>query len=110
MFPSNNLLAAQLQQIAQIIQVRETLGVTRQIFFAGLGNFDTHANQLDIQSSLLAQLNAGMDAFFHATEELGLPDEITTFTMSDFSRACSPTPIMAATMPGVVITSLWAER
>jgi uncharacterized protein (DUF1501 family) len=89
-FPSNNLLAAQLQQIAQIIQVRETLGVTRQIFFAGLGNFDTHANQLDIQSGLLAQLGPAMGAFFKATQELSLSDEITTFTMSDFSRAMQP--------------------
>ncbi len=89
-FPANNSLAAQLQQIAQIIQVRSALGVRRQIFFAGLGNFDTHANQLDLQSGLLAQVNSAMAAFYEATKELELEDEITTFTMSDFSRAMEP--------------------
>jgi uncharacterized protein (DUF1501 family) len=89
-FPTNNSLAAQLQQIAQIIQVRAALGVTRQIFFAGLGNFDTHAKQLDLQGGLLSQVNSAMAAFYQATVELGLADQITTFTMSDFSRAMEP--------------------
>jgi uncharacterized protein (DUF1501 family) len=89
-FPANNSLALQLQQIAQIIQVRSALGVGRQIFFAGLGNFDTHANQLGTQSNLLAQVSPAMAAFYQATVELGLANQITTFTMSDFSRAFQP--------------------
>jgi uncharacterized protein (DUF1501 family) len=89
-FPANNNLAAQLQQIAQIIQVRQALGVTRQIFFAGLGNFDTHSGQLAIQGGLLSQLDAAMSAFYQATQELGVADQVTTFTMSDFSRAMQP--------------------
>jgi uncharacterized protein (DUF1501 family) len=89
-FPSGNSLGAQLQQIAQIIQVRQALGVGRQIFFAGLGNFDTHAGQLDIQSGLLSQLDGAMGAFYQATQELALANQITTFTMSDFSRAMQP--------------------
>src|SRR6202012_5478493 len=40
-FPAGGL-GAQLQQIAQIIQVRAALGVNRQIFFCAVGNFDTH--------------------------------------------------------------------
>jgi uncharacterized protein (DUF1501 family) len=89
-FPSGNSLAAQLQQIAQIIQVRQSMGVTRQIFFAGLGNFDTHSDQLDIQGGLLSQVGPAMAAFYAATQELGLDDDVTTFTMSDFSRALQP--------------------
>jgi uncharacterized protein (DUF1501 family) len=89
-FPANNSLAAQLQQIAQIIQVRAALGVTRQIFFAGLGNFDTHSGQLALQGSLLSQISPAMAAFYQATQELGLANQITTFTMSDFSRALQP--------------------
>ncbi len=89
-FPANNILAAQLQQIAQIIQVHKALGVTRQIFFAGLGNFDTHANQLGTQAALLSQLSPAMGAFYQATQELNLHDQVTTFTMSDFNRAFQP--------------------
>ena len=89
-FPANNSLAAQLQQIAQIIQARQALGVTRQIFFAGLGNFDTHGAQLGTQAQLLSLVSPAMAAFYQATLEMGLGNQITTFTMSDFSRALQP--------------------
>jgi uncharacterized protein (DUF1501 family) len=89
-FPANNSLAAQLKQIAQIIQVRSALGVQRQIFFASLGNFDTHANQLNLQNALLAQISPALAAFYNATVELSVASEVTTFTMSDFSRTFQP--------------------
>jgi uncharacterized protein (DUF1501 family) len=89
-FPTGNGLAAQLQQIAQIIQVRAALGVQRQIFFAGIGNFDTHADQLTLQSSLLAEISPALAAFYAATEELNVASNVTTFTMSDFSRTFQP--------------------
>jgi uncharacterized protein (DUF1501 family) len=89
-FPANNGLGAQLQQIAQIIQVRSALSVQRQIFFAGIGNFDTHAGQLGLQSSLLAEISPALAAFYNATVELGVSSEVTTFTMSDFSRTFQP--------------------
>jgi uncharacterized protein (DUF1501 family) len=89
-FPANNGLAAQLQQIAQIIQVRSALGVNRQIFFAGIGNFDTHSDQLPLQGALLAAISPALAAFYQATQELGLQNNVTTFTMSDFSRTFQP--------------------
>ena len=89
-FPANNGLAAQLKQIAQIIQVRAALGVQRQIFFASLGNFDTHADQLTLQSALLAEISPALAAFYNATVELNVSSEVTTFTMSDFSRTFQP--------------------
>lgn len=89
-FPTGNSLAAQLQQIAQIIQVRGALGVSRQIFFAGIGNFDTHSNQLALQNALLAQISPAMNAFYDATVEMGVQTNVTSFTMSDFSRTFQP--------------------
>jgi uncharacterized protein (DUF1501 family) len=89
-FPANNALAAQLQQIAQIIQVRSALGVNRQIFFAGIGNFDTHSDQLPLQGALLAAISPALAAFYQATQELGVQNSVTTFTMSDFSRTFQP--------------------
>jgi uncharacterized protein (DUF1501 family) len=89
-FPANNGLASQLTQIAQLILVRAALGVERQIFFAGIGNFDTHSTQLTLQNSLLAQVSAALGAFYQATIELGVQSEVTTFTMSDFSRTFQP--------------------
>jgi len=89
-FPTGNGLASQLQQIAQIIQVRAALGVSRQIFFCGVGNFDTHSDQLVLQNGLLAQLSAAMNAFYAATVEMGVQNSVTSFTMSDFSRTFQP--------------------
>jgi uncharacterized protein (DUF1501 family) len=89
-FPANNALAAQLKQIAQIIQVRAALGVSRQIFFCGIGNFDTHADQLTLQNALLASISPALAAFYAATVEMGVQTNVTTFTMSDFSRTFQP--------------------
>jgi uncharacterized protein (DUF1501 family) len=88
-FPATPL-GAQLAQIAQIIQVRAALGVQRQIFFAGVGNFDTHSDQLTLQAALLAQISPAMNAFYQATQELGIPNQVTGFTMSDFARTFQP--------------------
>jgi len=89
-FPTGNPLASQLQQVAQIIQVQAALGVSRQIFFCGVGNFDTHSNQLTLQNNLLAALSPALGAFYNATVELGIQNSVTTFTMSDFSRTFQP--------------------
>jgi uncharacterized protein (DUF1501 family) len=89
-FPPKNGLASQLMQIAQIIQVRAALGVSRQIFFAGIGNFDTHSGQIDLQGQLLAEISPALAAFYQATQELGVASNVTTFTMSDFSRTFQP--------------------
>lgn len=89
-FPASNGLASQLKQIAQIIQARAALGVTRQIFFAGIGNFDTHSDQVAQQGALLASISPALAAFYQATQELGVSSNVTTFTMSDFSRTFQP--------------------
>jgi len=89
-FPTGNSLASQLKQVAQIIQVRAALGVSRQIFFCGIGNFDTHSNQLTLQNNLLAAISPALGAFYNATVELGVQNSVTTFTMSDFSRTFQP--------------------
>ena len=90
MFPTANGLASQLKQIAQIIQVRAALGVSRQIFFCGIGNFDTHSDQINLQGNLLAAISPALAAFYAATQELGVANNVTTFTMSDFSRTFQP--------------------
>lgn len=89
-FPKTNL-AAQLEQVAQIIQVQSYLGMRRQIFFCSLGGFDTHAGELQTHNNLYPQLSAALAAFYDATVELGMAQNVTTFTESDFSRTFQPT-------------------
>ncbi|MBS1813380.1 MAG: DUF1501 domain-containing protein [Acidobacteria bacterium] len=88
-FPAGGL-GAQLKQVAQIIQARSAFGVKRQIFFCGIGNFDTHAGQLAIQATLLSGIGPAIAAFYQATQELGVTNNVTSFTMSDFSRTLQP--------------------
>ena len=89
-FPTGNGLAAQLQQVARLMQTRNALGITRQIFFCTLGSFDTHFDQTALQSVLLRQLGDAMASFYQATAEIGLANNVTTFTMSEFNRALQP--------------------
>ncbi len=88
-FPKSGL-GSQLSQVAQILKVRSALGLSRQIFFCSLGGFDTHNNQIATQQALYSQLSPAMNAFYNATVELGLAQQVTTFTMSDFSRTFQP--------------------
>jgi uncharacterized protein (DUF1501 family) len=88
-FP-NNGLASQLKQVAQIISVRSALGLQRQIFFVSIGGFDTHSDQLNAQNNLYTQVSQAMNAFYQATVEIGAATDVTTFSLSDFSRTYVP--------------------
>jgi uncharacterized protein (DUF1501 family) len=89
-FPTNNGLASQLKQVAQVIAARSALSINRQIFFCSLGGFDTHSDQLGTQAALLTQLSQAMSAFYQATQELGVANSVSTFTLSEFSRTFQP--------------------
>jgi len=88
-FPSS-LLGGQLAEVAKIVQVRSALGVTRQIFFVSVGNFDTHSDQLALQSRLLSELSPAVAAFYQALQELSVANQVTAFTCSDFARTFQP--------------------
>jgi len=85
-FPAGNPLAANLKMVAQMLSARGSLQVSRQTFFIGMGDYDTHGDQLRRHDILLAQLSSALDAFYKATVELGIADQVTTFTTSDFGR------------------------
>jgi uncharacterized protein (DUF1501 family) len=85
-FPTGNPLAANLKMVAQMLSARDALEVKRQTFFIGMGDFDTHGDQLRRHDILLAQLSSALAAFYQATEELGIANQVTTFTTSDFGR------------------------
>lgn len=87
-FPDNGL-AEQLKMVARMIKVRATLGLKRQIYFVSMGGFDHHDGLLTSQPVLLAQLSRAIKAFYDATIELGVANNVTTFTASDFGRTLS---------------------
>ncbi len=89
-------LQAQLQMVARLIAVRDRLdsNVQRQVFFVRLGGWDTHSNQLDGgpegHPSLLAQLDQSLHQFNSALGDLGVQNEVTTFTATEFGRSLTP--------------------
>lgn len=79
-------LRRQLRTVARLISQRVELSMSRQIFFVGLGGFDTHDFQLVDQPKLLAQVSSSIKAFFDAMTEIGMSEQVTLFTQSDFAR------------------------
>lgn len=81
-------LTSQLEVVARLIAAgREVLGLKRQVFFVGLGGFDTHSRLVEDHTPLLTALDAGLAGFHRATTAMGLGDRVTTFTASDFGRS-----------------------
>jgi len=83
---ATNNLAVQLQSVARVIAARSTLGVGRQVFFVQMGGFDTHDNQNVGQGDLMARLDHAMAYFDETLGLLGVQNQVTTFTASDFGR------------------------
>jgi uncharacterized protein (DUF1501 family) len=79
-------VARQLIRVARMIEARSTLGHSRQTFFVNQGGYDTHANQIALQASLFTDLAQAMLGFNKAMKALGLNENVTCFTMSDFGR------------------------
>ena len=97
-------LSPQLQMVARLIAAGSTaasnggFGMKRQIFFCQVGGYDLHTGQTDYSNNnpnnvmlgahtnLLAELSQSMYAFQRAMEQLGLSNNVTSFTASDFGR------------------------
>ena len=85
-FDSTNSLATQLQLVARMIAARGSLGVSRQVFFVSLGGFDMHDLLVAQHPSQLALIDDALGSFYQATVELGVANQVTAFTASDFGR------------------------
>lgn len=79
-------LEQQLRTVAKLISQRNSLGITRQIFFVSTGGFDSHDDQNDDQPALLGNISSALSRFYAATEELGVQNSVVSFTQSDFAR------------------------
>jgi uncharacterized protein (DUF1501 family) len=97
-------LSPQLQMVARLIAAGSTaaanggFGMKRQIFFCQVGGYDLHTGQtsysnntpnnvlLGAHTNLLAELSQSLYAFQRAMEQLGLSNNVTSFTASDFGR------------------------
>jgi uncharacterized protein (DUF1501 family) len=79
-------LSQNLRMVARSIASREQLGAKRQIFYVDIGGFDNHDELINNHSQLMQIVDNAFTEFYAATEELGVSDCVTTFTISDFAR------------------------
>ncbi len=95
-----NYLAAELRMVAALIRASVQLGVgnsalKRQIFFVGIGGFDTHGTEFwDNNPRINTQISKAINAFWTAmgnVQVTGSPgataqSKVTLMTMTDFGR------------------------
>lgn len=79
-------IAKQLLRTARMIAERESLGHAKQTFFVAQGGYDTHTNELDTHKTLYAELSIALASFYTAMTALGINNNVTAFTMSEFGR------------------------
>lgn len=83
---SPNEIAQSFQMVAKTIAARQTLGFKRQTFFILFGGWDHHDEVLNNQQLMLSVVSKGLQEFYAALVELGVQNNVTTFTASDFGR------------------------
>lgn len=82
----NSPLAQQLKIVARIIGARQALGARRQVFFVSQNGYDNHTGLNDTHPALLRELGQSLAVFQQALSSLGVADQVTTFTASEFGR------------------------
>lgn len=85
-FPDTKL-GRQLGGIAQTMSLRTEIGVSRQVFYAATGGYDTHDSQANDLPVNHLEMDEAVAAFHAAMLELGLWNDVLLFTMSDFGRS-----------------------
>jgi uncharacterized protein (DUF1501 family) len=82
-------LSQQLSMVARLIRARTALDQRKQIYFVQVGGYDLHDRLLVEHADLLGALSRCLNAFYDATVEMGVANQVTTFTASDFGRTLS---------------------
>ena len=83
---TDNYLSSSFQMAAYAIAAHESLSQKRQIIFIDYGGWDHHDEVLVSQADMLSELDTALGEFQQAIDELGLGQQVTTFTLSEFGR------------------------
>ena len=88
-FTASNWLSQQLQMVARTIAARDALSKKRQTFFVQMSGWDLHGSIESNHPGLLSTVSVAISEFQAAMAALGLEDEVTLFSASDFGRTLS---------------------
>src|SRR5579885_2084193 len=69
-----------------MIAARGMLGMSRQVFFVTLEDFDTHDDQPRRHAANMARIAQAFKYFDTTLTTMGVGSDVTTFTASDFGR------------------------
>jgi uncharacterized protein (DUF1501 family) len=83
---ANENIAKQLRIVAQMISAGPALGMKRQVFMVNIGGFDSHAFQMRDQPLQMSRVAQSIDWFMATMQNLGMLNNVTLFTASDFGR------------------------
>lgn len=83
-------LGQQLLQVAKAIGSNVALGQDRQVFFVSRGGWDNHSSLLANLDGRLPELDDALSAFYEATVELGMANDVVTFGATEFGRTLTP--------------------
>ncbi|BCJ73850.1 hypothetical protein CS0771_33940 [Catellatospora sp. IY07-71] len=75
-------LQAQLDLVAQCIEA----GVSTRVFSVSLGGFDTHADERNLQETLLSYLDRGVTAFYQRINGHPAGKDVVVLIYSEFGR------------------------
>lgn len=79
-------LAQRFKMVARTIAARKTLNMKRQTFFIRAGGWDHHSEVNNAQGLMLPEISQAVKYFKDALQEIGMTDNVVTFTASDFGR------------------------
>ncbi|MEM6795654.1 MAG: DUF1501 domain-containing protein [Acidobacteriota bacterium] len=83
---SDHPVSRRFRMVARTIAARQALGARRQTFFLVFGGWDHHDHVLENQAGMLPFLSRALGEFDAALTEIGVLDDVVTFTASDFAR------------------------
>ncbi|MDP7005540.1 MAG: DUF1501 domain-containing protein [Phycisphaerales bacterium] len=75
-------LSKQLQLIGSMIRA----DLPTRVYYASLGGFDTHANQLNSHANLMRQVGSALNAFQNDLAKQGNTGKVITMVFSEFGR------------------------
>ena len=85
-FSQDSDLSRSFEMIAKTIAGRVQLQMKRQIFFVEYGGWDHHDELLENQAGMLTEVDNARYQFNAAMDQLGVAGNVTTFSLSEFSR------------------------
>ena len=76
-----------MEAVAKWAKISKDNNLHRQIFYVKDGGYDTHHNQARVHPTRLRSVSMGLGDFYKALKEMGMENEVTVISVSEFGRS-----------------------